>query len=94
MQAGWLVKRTRKRVNLTAWKKRWFVMLPGRLTYYESNDMKERKGEFVLQRTRTLEDLDDFSDLRYHLRHRFKVATTGELYEIEMCAESEAEKKV
>ena len=56
-QVGWLTKRTRKQANWTNWLKRWFVLVPGRLTYYESNDMKVHKGEIVLDRRSAVEDL-------------------------------------
>ena len=70
------------------------MLLPGRLTYYESNDMRVHSGEFILERNSSLENLEDFSGPRRKLRNCFKVATKSDGHEIEMSAESEAEKQV
>ena len=70
-------------------------MVPGRLTYYESNDMRVRKGEIVLERSSNMEGLPDYKGiLSKKLSHRFKVATHHGALEIELCAESPAEKAV
>ena len=92
-QDGWLTKRTRKGSNWTNWLKRWFVMVPGKLTYYETNDMRVRKGEVILERSTTVENLADYKGLLTKHTNRFKIANMGSL-EIELCAESGEEKAV
>ena len=92
-QTGWLTKRTRKGSNWTNWLKRWFVMVPGKLTYYETNDMRVRKGEVILERSTTVENLADYKGLLTKHTNRFKIANLGSL-EIELCAESGEEKAV
>ena len=93
LQTGWLTKRTRKASNWTNWLKRWFVMVPGKLTYYETSQMRVRKGEVLLERTSTVENLADYKGIITKLANRFKVTNKASL-EIELCAETSEEKTV
>ena len=70
-QVGWLFKRTRKQANWTNWLKRWFILTPTGLTYYESDKCKAKKGEVVIDTKTTIESLEDFSSFTKKLTCRY-----------------------
>jgi Ca2+-binding EF-hand superfamily protein len=92
MKAGWLHKRTKKQSNWTNWLKRWFVMTPGKLTYYENDKEKNVKGEVLIDGNATVETLDAFKGLFNKMENRFRVRP-GPYLEMEMNAESLKEKQ-
>ncbi|XP_013417464.1 uncharacterized protein LOC106178715 [Lingula anatina] len=83
MKTGWMYKRTRKQANWTNWTKRWFVLKPGRLEYYDKpavgNSTSRLKGEVVISQNTKLESLPDYSGLVRKLSGRFKVSNAHEI---------------
>ena len=47
-KVGWLNKRKRKQANWTSWLQRWFILSPGRLTYYDGPRCAVKKGELLI----------------------------------------------
>lgn len=91
MKTGWLWKRTRKNANWTNWLKRWFVMTPGIITYFDSDKSNEKiRGSVVIYQSTTLEKLDDYKSIITR-KNRFKVSNKPAL-EIELSADSASEK--
>ena len=93
LQTGWLYKRTRKNANWTNWLKRWFVMTPGHLFYYETEKIKTLKGEVTIDKSTKVEAMDLFKSFMSKMEHRFKVANEPHLV-IELCASDKGEKEV
>ncbi|KAM4721346.1 switch-associated protein 70 [Rhinophrynus dorsalis] len=56
LKQGYLWKKGHKRKN---WNERWFVLKPNGVTYYVSEDLKDRKGEIVLDENCCVESLPD-----------------------------------
>ncbi|XP_055046645.2 differentially expressed in FDCP 6 homolog isoform X1 [Misgurnus anguillicaudatus] len=56
IKKGYLLKKGHVRRN---WQERWFVLKPGSLTYYVSEDLKEKKGEIPLEEGSVVENLPD-----------------------------------
>ena len=69
------------------------MMVPGKLTYYETSQMRVRKGEVLLERASAVENLADYKGIITKLANRFKVTNKASL-EIELCAETSEEKTV
>ena len=47
---GWMEKRTRKfKATWKPWRRRWFVLTPGKLEYFENGPGHVKKGEFELK---------------------------------------------
>ncbi len=93
--AGWLYKRTRKQGNWTNWVKRWFIMTPGKLEYFEGPLCKDRKGEVCIN---SHSKLDQIGGKKYFvigrsLSHCFRI-TNSPYLEIEICAANEKEKVI
>ena len=89
---GRLYKRTRKQANWTSWLKRWFVLSPGMLVYYDGQRLKEKKGEVIINSFTKLEPMDDFKSLGRRLVSRFKVSNSPDL-EMELSAADDPEKR-
>uniref|UniRef100_A0A8C9VGI1 Switch-associated protein 70 n=3 Tax=Scleropages formosus TaxID=113540 RepID=A0A8C9VGI1_SCLFO len=53
---GYMMKKGHKRKN---WTERWFVLRPSSISYYVSEDLKEKKGDIVLDRNCCVESLPD-----------------------------------
>jgi Ca2+-binding EF-hand superfamily protein len=90
-QVGWLYKRTRKQANWTNWVKRWFVLTPGKLSYYDGPSRKTLKGEVSITTHSNIEVLPDYKGFARTLKARFKITNTPYL-EIEMCAPDQTER--
>uniref|UniRef100_A0A8C5QPH8 Switch-associated protein 70 n=1 Tax=Leptobrachium leishanense TaxID=445787 RepID=A0A8C5QPH8_9ANUR len=56
LKQGYMWKKGHMRKN---WKERWFVLEPHVITYYLSEDMKDKKGEIVLDESCCVEKLSD-----------------------------------
>ncbi|XP_065124552.1 uncharacterized protein def6c isoform X3 [Paramisgurnus dabryanus] len=56
IKKGYLLKKGHVRRN---WQERWFVLKPCSLTYYVSEDLKEKKGEIPLEEGSVVENLPD-----------------------------------
>uniref|UniRef100_A0A8C8DQZ2 Switch-associated protein 70 n=1 Tax=Oryzias sinensis TaxID=183150 RepID=A0A8C8DQZ2_9TELE len=56
LKQGYMVKKGHKRKN---WTERWFVLRPTALSYYESEDVLDLKGEIVLDQSCCVEALND-----------------------------------
>ncbi|XP_074473170.1 switch-associated protein 70-like [Sebastes fasciatus] len=56
LKQGYMMKKGHKRKN---WTERWFVLRPNSLSYYACEDMVEKKGDIVLDRTCCVESLPD-----------------------------------
>ncbi len=93
--AGWLYKRTRKHSNWTNWIKRWFILKPGKLEYFDGPLCKYKKGEVSLTSHSKLEKIDGkrSSIIGRNLSHRFRVTNCPYL-EIEMCTANDKEKVI
>lgn len=65
---GYMVKKGHKRKN---WSERWFVLRPTALSYYESEDLLEKKGEIVLDQSCCVEVsmFGEFIQLLYFKRN-------------------------
>ncbi len=59
--------------NWTNWQKRWFVLTPGKLTYYVTSKMKEKKGEISVTTKSKIESLEDKTKSFRYPKHRYKV---------------------
>ena len=90
--SGYLYKRTRKQGNWTNWLKRWFILTPGKLTYYDSAKMKERKGEIPVCIQSKVESLQDQRMSFWRSMSLFKV-TNAPFLEIEMAATDEKDRR-
>jgi hypothetical protein len=69
-QIGWLQKRTKKQANWTNWQNRWFILTPTGLTYYQSDSMRTKKGEVLIEEKTKVAPLKDFSSLTKKLKCR------------------------
>ncbi|OCT83655.1 switch-associated protein 70 isoform X2 [Xenopus laevis] len=56
LKQGYLLKKGHKRKN---WNERWFVLKPNIVTYYCSEDLKDKKGEIILDQNCCVESLPD-----------------------------------
>lgn len=56
IKKGYLVKKGHVRRN---WQERWFVLKPGSLMYYVAEDLKEKKGEILLEESSVVESALD-----------------------------------
>jgi len=92
LKIGWLNKRTRKQANWTNWLKRWFILTPTGLAYYDSEACKNKKGEVLIDEKTRVESQPDFTSITKKLRCRFLVSNLPDL-EIELTANSELEKQ-
>jgi Ca2+-binding EF-hand superfamily protein len=84
-QAGWLIKRTRKAANWTNWVKRWFILTPVKLLYYDGPSKKNLKGQVNVTSSSIIESLPDYKGFARTLKNRFKIDNSPHL-EIELCA--------
>ena len=53
--SGWLYKRTHNLANWTNWQKKWFILYPGRLEFFDSPSGKDKKGEVFITSVTKLE---------------------------------------
>ncbi|XP_078104327.1 switch-associated protein 70-like isoform X2 [Sander vitreus] len=56
LKQGYMMKKGHKRKN---WTERWFVLRPTSLSYYVCEDLVEKKGDIILDRTCCVESLPD-----------------------------------
>ncbi|KAK9542794.1 hypothetical protein VZT92_000625 [Zoarces viviparus] len=56
LKQGYMMKKGHKRKN---WTERWFVLRPNSLSYYVCEDLVEKKGDIILDRTCCVESLPD-----------------------------------
>ncbi|XP_051748132.1 differentially expressed in FDCP 6 homolog isoform X2 [Ctenopharyngodon idella] len=56
IKKGYLLKKGHVRRN---WQERWFVLKPSSLAYFVSEDLKEKKGEVLLEENCVVENLPD-----------------------------------
>ncbi|KAK2892715.1 hypothetical protein QQF64_035484 [Cirrhinus molitorella] len=56
IKKGYLLKKGHIRRN---WQERWFILKPSSLTYYVNEDLKEKKGEILLEEGSVVENLPD-----------------------------------
>ncbi|XP_059361291.1 differentially expressed in FDCP 6 homolog isoform X3 [Carassius carassius] len=56
IKKGYLLKKGHVRRN---WQERWFVLKPSSLMYYVNEDLKEKKGEVLLEEGSVVENLSD-----------------------------------
>ncbi|KTF90375.1 hypothetical protein cypCar_00003676 [Cyprinus carpio] len=56
IKKGYLLKKGHVRRN---WQERWFVLKPSSVTYYVNEDLKEKKGEILLEESSVVENLPD-----------------------------------
>ncbi|KAB5542284.1 hypothetical protein PHYPO_G00089870 [Pangasianodon hypophthalmus] len=75
LKKGYMLKKGHVRRN---WHERWFVLKPGSLAYYLSEDQKEKKGEVQLDGSCVVETMPD----KEGRRCLFCVKTPGRTYEI------------
>ncbi|KAM9468369.1 uncharacterized protein def6c [Clarias gariepinus] len=75
LKKGYMLKKGQVRRN---WHERWFVLKPGSLAYYISEDQKEKKGEVQLDGSCVVETMPD----KEGRRCLFCVKTPGRTYEM------------
>ena len=92
LMCGWMWKRTRKQANWTSWLKRWFVLTPENLSYYDGPKMKVRKGTFMINKASILTDLPDTRRFGRRLPYLFSLENRPFL-QLEMSAPEEADKE-
>ncbi|XP_058485682.1 switch-associated protein 70 [Solea solea] len=56
LKQGYMMKKGQKRKN---WNERWFVLRPNSLSYYDSEDLVEKKGLIILDQNCFVESLPD-----------------------------------
>ncbi|XP_073321203.1 switch-associated protein 70-like [Pagrus major] len=56
LKQGYIMKKGHKRKN---WTERWFVLRPNSVSYYVSEDLVEKKGDIILDRSCCVESLPD-----------------------------------
>ncbi|XP_059564851.1 switch-associated protein 70 isoform X1 [Myotis daubentonii] len=56
LKQGYMMKKGHKRKN---WTERWFVLKPNMISYYVSEDLKDKKGDIVLDENCCVESLPD-----------------------------------
>ncbi|XP_053304855.1 switch-associated protein 70 [Spea bombifrons] len=56
LKQGYMLKKGHKRKN---WTERWFVLKPNVVTYYGSEDLKDKKGDIILDENCCVESLSD-----------------------------------
>ncbi|XP_005075743.1 switch-associated protein 70 [Mesocricetus auratus] len=56
LKQGYMMKKGHKRKN---WTERWFVLKPNIISYYVSEDLKDKKGDIVLDENCCVESLPD-----------------------------------
>eukprot|EP00795_Rhopilema_esculentum_P015571 gene15571-6838_t len=84
-KAGMLIKKGHKVKSL---KERWFVLQPGRLSYYTTKSMRELKGTIIINGKATVESLPDSKTGKC----RFTVKCGEKNVSYEMEAESQRDK--
>lgn len=95
MKSGWLYKRSKNQANWTNWVKRWFILTPGRLTFYSSDpdlqnqatDGKVKIGEVYVNKNSKLEALQPYRGMGQVLQGRFKITNEPNI-QVEMATES------
>ncbi|XP_051546416.1 differentially expressed in FDCP 6 homolog [Myxocyprinus asiaticus] len=75
IKKGYLLKKGHVRRN---WQERWFVLKHSSLTYYVGEDLKEKKGEILLEENTVVENLPD----REGRRCLFCVKTLARTFEM------------
>ncbi|XP_051976759.1 differentially expressed in FDCP 6 homolog [Xyrauchen texanus] len=75
IKKGYLLKKGHVRRN---WQERWFVLKHSSLTYYVGEDLKEKKGEILLEENTVVENLPD----REGRRCLFCVKTVARTFEM------------
>ncbi|TRY93136.1 hypothetical protein DNTS_016479 [Danionella cerebrum] len=75
LKKGYLLKKGHVRRN---WQERWFVLKPGVLTYYAAEDLKEKKGEILLEDSIVVDSVPD----REGKRCLFCVKTPAKTFEM------------
>ncbi|XP_030646177.1 switch-associated protein 70b [Chanos chanos] len=75
LKQGYMMKKGHKRKN---WTERWFVLRPNSISYYVSEDLKEKKGDIVLNENCCVESLPD----KEGKRCLFYVKCSDKSYEI------------
>ncbi|XP_067248142.1 differentially expressed in FDCP 6 homolog isoform X1 [Chanodichthys erythropterus] len=75
IKKGYLLKKGHVRRN---WQERWFVLKPSSLAYFVSEDLKEKKGEVLLEESCVVENLPD----KEGRRCLFCVKTPNRTYEM------------
>ncbi|KAG7483116.1 hypothetical protein JOB18_039673 [Solea senegalensis] len=56
LKQGYMMKKGQRRKN---WNERWFVLRPNSLSYYDSEDLVEKKGNIILDQNCFVESLPD-----------------------------------
>ncbi|CAM4690148.1 unnamed protein product [Lepidochelys kempii] len=56
LKQGYMLKKGHRRKN---WTERWFVLKPNNISYYASEDLKDKKGDIVLDENCFVESLPD-----------------------------------
>ena len=73
LQVGWLNKRTRKTGNWTNWQKRWCVLTPGSLDYYDGPSLNTQKGSITVNSKSTLSKTDKRNSFSSKKQHRVRL---------------------
>lgn len=93
---GWMFKRTRKQGNnWTTWQRRYFILAPGELRYYNSARASDKdfKGKVSITMHSRLESLPDYKSLARKYANRVRLSNVPVL-EIELSSVTQHEKKV
>ena len=96
IQTGWLYKRTRKQANWTNWTRRWFILRPGHLEYFDKQTTRNkgkatRLGEICVKGYTKVESLSDYVGIFHRYRNRFKVSNDP-VIECELAAKQTEDK--
>ncbi|KAJ8261819.1 hypothetical protein GJAV_G00158780 [Gymnothorax javanicus] len=75
LKKGYMWKKGHVRRN---WTERWFVLRPSKISYYTSEDLKEKKGDILLEKNCVIEAISDKDGKRC----LFSVKTNQKTYEM------------
>ncbi|KAK3086147.1 hypothetical protein FSP39_014296 [Pinctada imbricata] len=76
LQSGWLFKRSKKQANWTTWSKRWCVLTPSEMIYYDkptSTKAAKLMGEIEIQNDTKVQSSKEMRGITHEFKHRLKI---------------------
>lgn len=78
--SGWLWKRSKKNANWTTWLRRWVVLTPGTLSYFDGPKLKTKKGQIDINTETIIADSPDLKRFGRRLTACFSIINRPSLH--------------
>ncbi|KAK3086294.1 hypothetical protein FSP39_016414 [Pinctada imbricata] len=91
LQSGWIFKRSKKQANWTTWSKRWCVLTPSEMEYYDkttSTKAAKLMGEIEIQNDTKVQSCKEMKGMTNEFKHRLKISDFP-IVECELVTENE-----